>query len=192
MIKQELLKTYVGDMQALVGHGLQTLDCQLKNIEEEGHAEALLAIHEFRRTLRSQLRALETRVRALGGGAASPLREALSRVAGIAAGAVNAVRPEEAAKSVRDDYTFISHCGIAYLMLFTTAEALGDNETAGIAEAGYIDCARMAMVVDRLMPSLVLRELKQDGHPVVDVTERVRDMVRGAWQREAGPGRMKA
>lgn len=187
--KQEMLKSYVGDMQSLVGHGLQALEGQLKNIRGERHAGALLALDALRQTLKGQRSSLEARLKDLGGSAASPLKEALSRVLGLAVNATrsNAARSEEVARSVRDDYTFVSHCAMAYLMLFTTAEALGDNETAGLAERGYTECARMAITMDRVMPSLVLQELKQEGHPVVDVTERVRDMVRCAWQREAVP-----
>lgn len=172
MEKHELLRTCLGDVEALVGHGLQSLDGQLMG--------------RFREGLRNQARALEERRRALGGSAASPLKEALNRVAGLAAGAIGAVRSEEPVRSLGEGYALVSHCSVAYLMLFTTAEALGDNTTASLAQRGYAECARMSIEMDRLIPERVLEELKAGGHPVVDVAARARDMVRVAWERGDG------
>lgn len=190
--KTETLRTYVGDVQALLGHGLQALAHQVENLKGEGHDEALEALRDFRSVLQANRDALEARMSALGGSGAAPVKEAVARVAGVAAGILNAVRPEEASKSVRDDYTFLSHCAVAYLMLYTTAISLADAETAALAERGYRDCARLVMVIDRIMPALVVQELKQDGLPVLDVTDQVRSMVRDAWRREAGPAGIKA
>jgi hypothetical protein len=76
-------------------------------------------------------------------------------VAGVVAGLYNQVRSEAASKSIRDDYTFLSHCAVAYLMPHTIS-SLGDGETAQLAERGYRGCARIIMEIDRLLPSLVL------------------------------------
>jgi hypothetical protein len=190
--KTGTLQTYVSDVQALVAHGLQAIDLQAANLKGKGHDEALQAVRDFRQVLAGHQHALDSRLKALGGAPTSPVKEAVSRVAGLAAGIINKVRPEEASKSVRDDYTFLSHCAVAYLMLYTTAASLQDEETATLAERGYRDCARLVMVVDRIMPTLVSEELRQDGLPVVDVSTRVRSMIADAWQREAGPAGVKA
>lgn len=186
------LKTYVGDMHALVGHGLQAIDRQVDNLKGENHDEALRAVREFRETLQTHVKALDDRMNVLGGSGSKPVKDAISAVAGVAAGIINAMRPEEASKSLRDDYTFFSHCAIGYLMLHTTAHALGDTETAGLAERGYRDCARMVMTIDRIMPALVIQELRQDDLPVTDVSDPVRSMVRDAWRREAVAAGVKA
>jgi ferritin-like metal-binding protein YciE len=188
----DTLKTYVGDMHALVEHGLQAIGRQVDNLKGEGHDEALQAVRDFRQTLQTHVQALDARMSVLGGSATKPVKDAISAVAGVAAGIINAMRAEEASKSLRDDYTFLSHCAVAYLMLHTTSSSLGDRETAELAERGYRDCARMIMTIDRIMPSLVLQELRQDGLSVTDISDKVRTMVRDAWRREAGPAGVKA
>ncbi|MES2639567.1 MAG: hypothetical protein V4850_08775 [Myxococcota bacterium] len=189
--RTDTLQTYVSDVQSLVKHGLQVIDQQISNLKNEGHPEALQAVREFSQVLHSHDAALDARLKTLGGTATARVKEAVTRVAGMAAGVINAVRPEEASKSIRDDYTFFSHCAIAYLMLHTTASSLGDDATAQVADRGYRDCARMCMVIDRIMPALVLEELRQDGLPVNDVAARTRSMVADAWRREAVPAGVK-
>lgn len=190
--KTGTLQTYVSDVQSLVGHGLRTIEHQVDNLKGEGHEEALQAVREFRQTLQRHHEALQARVEALGGSGKSAIKEAVTRVAGVAAGVINAARTEEASKSIRDDYTFLSHCAVAYLMLITTALSLDDAETAALAERGYRDCARLIMVIDRIMPQLVLEELRQDNLPAVDVSDQVRTLVRDAWRWESGPAGVNA
>jgi len=124
------LTTYVSDMHALVTHGLQAVERQIDNLKDEGHPEAYSAVQEIARTLRIHASMLDARTKTLGGSTTQPVKDAVSAVAGVAAGLINAVRPEEASKSIRDDYTFLSHTAIGYLMLYTTAASLGDPETA--------------------------------------------------------------
>jgi hypothetical protein len=128
---------------------------------------------------------LTQRMQALGGGASAPVQDAASAVAGVVAGVYNQVRSEAVAKSVRDDYTFISHCTISWLMLLTTSRSLGDHETEELAERGYRDCARMAMEIDRLMPSLVFKELQQDQLPAQDVSTWAHGIISNAWNRQS-------
>lgn len=179
------LTTYITDMHALIVHSLQVFERQLDNLRKKGHPEALAAVGEFQRTLQGHLTLLDARARALGGSTAQPVKDAITTVTGFAAGLINAVRPEEAAKSIRDDYTGLSHVAISFLMLHATAKGLGDDETASIAETGYRDAARLVMMIDRIMPALVIAELRQDGLTVADVSEASRAMVHQAWQREA-------
>jgi hypothetical protein len=181
----QTLTTYVTDMHALITHGLLAIHRQSENLKNEQHPEALDAVKDFERTLRSQLSMLEARAKGLGGKVTQPVKDAVSAVAGVAAGLINAVRPEEAAKSIRDDYTFLSLVSVSYLMLHTTASGLSDRETAALAETGYRDVARMIMTIDRIMPIVVTQELRQDGHTILDVTEQGHEMVKKAWNREA-------
>lgn len=183
----ETLITYVSDMHALVTHGLQAVGRQIENLKDKSarHPEAYSTIQEIERTLQAQATMLDARVTALGGTAKQPVKDVVSAIAGYAAGLINAVREEEASKSVRDDYTFLAHTSIGYLMLYTTAAGLGDRETAILAETCYRDSARLAMHIDKMMPALVLQELREDGLAVTDVSQETMMMVRRAWDREA-------
>ena len=185
------LTTYITDMYALINHGLKAIDRQAEHLrKKDPHPEALAAVHEFQRVLRVNMMALDVRARALGGKATQPLKEVVTTLTGIAAGLISALRPEAAARAIRDDYTFLSHMAIGYLMLHTTATGLGDMETAALAEQGYRDAARLVMRIDQIIPSLVLQALRQDGLPVGPASEQSIMMVRRAWNREAAANGM--
>lgn len=177
-----VIKKYLADMHALESHGLQAVSRQVEQLRDAQHPEAFQAVQRFRTTLDGHVRALDQRLKALGGSADRPVQDTVAAMAGVVAGIYNAVRSEEASKSIRDDYTFFSHSAMAYLMLHTTAEALADQETAALAETGYRDMARMVMAIDRLMPALVIAELQQDGLSVNDVQEHCRQLVSDAWK----------
>jgi ferritin-like metal-binding protein YciE len=189
---RETITKYLGDMHALESHGLQAISRQVDQLEDEGHPEAQQATQEFKHTLASHLAALEGRLKALGGSPTGPVKEAASALAGMVAGLYNAVRTEEASKSIRDDYTFLSNTAIAYLMLGTTARSLGDHDTEELAEQGYRDMARLIMLIDRIMPGLVVRELQQDGLPAQDVADWAQRIVRDAWAQEGAAAGLAA
>lgn len=179
------LTTYITDMHALVNHGLRAINNQAQSLKGEQHPEALSVVQECQRALRSHLTLLDARANALGGKTTRPIKDAVTSITGFAAGLISAVRPEEASKALRDDYTFLSHVAISYLMLHTTASGLGDTETATLAEQGYQDAAGLVILIDRVMPKVVMEDLRRDGLPVTDVESQVRAMVSQAWRREA-------
>lgn len=182
--QQETITKYLGDLHALESHGLKAISRQADQLKGEGHPEALAAVQDFRSTLQSLVSSLEIRMQALGGSPTSPVKEAASTLAGVAAGLYNAVRTEEASKSIRDDYTFLSHSAIAYLMLAITAKAFDDHDTEELAEEGYRQMARCVMLIDRVMPGLVVSELRQDGLPVQDVSDWAQTFIGNAWSRQ--------
>lgn len=187
--KNAMLTTYVTDVHALVTHGLQAIKRQVDNLQDVSHTDAKVAVGAFASILEKQQRELEARVKELGGSVKQPVKDAVSAVAGVAAGLINAVRSSETAKSIRDDHTYFSHLGVAWLMLHTTATSLGDTETAALAERGYADTARMIMHVDKILPKIVVEELAEDKslHPA-HVEEQTRKMVQSAWNRQAPTG----
>lgn len=185
----QVLTTYTSDVHALVSHGLEAVRRQVEQLKHVSHKDAPVAVVWFERILTAQKAALEDRVKALGGTGTGPVKDAVSAVAGVAAGLIDAVRPAETAKAIRDDYTFFSQLGISWLMLYTTATSLADRETAALAERGYNDTARMAMHVDRILPTIVVEELRENKQLApLDVQDQVRTMVKSAWDRAAPTG----
>lgn len=182
--KNETLTKYVGDLHALVSHGEQAIARQVESLKNVSHKDAAPAVREFHRVLEKQKGELQTRLSALGGSASNPVKDAVSAVAGVAAGLIDAVRPSETVKSLRDDYTFFSHLGIAYLLLHTTSSSLGDTETATLAESGYRDTARLMMHCDRILPKITVEELREGKLNAVDVDEKTHAMVKAAWDRQ--------
>jgi hypothetical protein len=182
----DTLTTYVSDVHALVSHGIEAIHRQVEQLKNVSHRDASAAVIRFEGILRKQESELQDRIVALGGSTSQPLKDVVSAVTGVAAGLINAVRASETVKSIRDDYTFISQLGIAWLMLHTTASSLGDVETTRLAERGYADTAKMIMLIDRIMPKIVIEELREDEALRPDDTqEQTHSMVKTSWQREA-------
>ena len=187
--RNEVLKTYTSDVHALVSHGVQAIHRQVEQLKDVSHQDAKTAVVAFEATLRSQQSALEDRVKALGGSGTAPVKDAVAAVAGVAAGLIDAVRPAETAKAIRDDHTYFNHLGISWLMLYTTATSLADAETAALAERGYQDTTKMIMQVDRILPKIVVEELRENKLLApADVREQARLMIKNAWNREAPAG----
>src|SRR5919201_4431166 len=181
---RKYIAKYVEDLHSLVAHGLQPFSRQLGESEMRGHPETQQAIQAFHATLQQHEMLLSQRLQALGSSPTTAVQDTASKVAGAVAGLYNQVRSEAVSKSLRDDYTFLSHCGISWLMLATTARALGDHDTEELAEQGYRDCARLVMRIDHMMPSLVIEELHQDGFAAQDVSTWAQGLMRGAWQTQ--------
>jgi len=181
--KNDTLTTYVGDVHALVEHGLRAIDRQIDNLANVSHKDAQPALAECKRVLEKQKTSLETRLTALGGSASAPVKDVVSAIAGVAAGLINAVRHSETVKSLRDDATYFSGLGVAYLLLYTTSAGLNDPETSKLAQSGYEDSARLIMHLDRILPKITIEELREDKLDVSDVTEKTKAMVAAAWDR---------
>ncbi|HEY3082107.1 MAG TPA: hypothetical protein VGM69_19645 [Chloroflexota bacterium] len=64
-----------------------------------------------------------------------------------------------------------------------SVKPLGDEETARIAERGYRDMASAGMEIDRLLPGLVIEELRQDGLNPRDVASACQRLVHEAWSQ---------
>src|SRR5687768_9022058 len=135
------LQQYVSDMLALETHIEQTLDGQRQVVRD--HPAASLATQRFESISRTQREALRQHLNDLGGPpdrgglmgtAQAMVKNSVTTAAGIAAGAINAVRTQRVAKALRDDYTAFSHAIVGYAMLATTASLLEHEPSAALAE----------------------------------------------------------
>ena len=187
--KNDIIIKYVSDVHALVAHGVQALKRQVEQLKNVSHQDAKVAVVAFESLLVKQASQLDAHLKALGGTTAQPVKDAVAAVAGVAAGLIDAVRSSETAKSIRDDHTYFSHLGIAWLMLHTTASSLGDHTTASLAERGYADTAKAIMHIDRILPKIVVEELREDkALQPVDTQEQTTSMMKKAWDRAAPTG----
>lgn len=172
---------YVGDMAALEAHIEEALDRQLQEVKDDSVAHA--AVQDFHDTVkrhRDTLRAMEEETGATIG---NPIKDVGAALIGKAAGIINLVRTEGISKALRDDYAAFSLAAISYSMLHTTARALGDQRVASLAERHLQDHARAIMRINEIMPEVVIRELKNDGHQADDgAVAATRKAVVAAWQ----------
>lgn len=158
--KQETLTKYLGDMKAVVSHVQTAMERQKDEFKDQ--PDVAQAIARVALSLKRQDDALGARLEALGGSPTHPVKEVVSDALGVVAGLYNKVRTEGAAKGLRDDHVALNLVYVSYTMLHTTAVALGDAETAVLAERSFTEVATFVTDVEHLVPPVVFREL-QDG-----------------------------
>ena len=173
--RNRTLTTYVGDMHALEQHMLEAFETQLKLTKDTPNAHAV--VQQLVTTTQNHIAALEQRVQALGQNdkkVTDTIKTAVAGLFGIAAGAIDAVRPQQVSKALRDSYTAINHATIAYIMLQTTGIALNDQATADLAERHLGDCVANAQAIAALMPMLVVKDLSDDvGNMAIGTADKV-------------------
>ena len=177
-----ILQKYVSDMIALESHIFQAIDKQAK--ENESDPEIKQHFTNFASTLQSHQTTLEARLKALGGAANKPVKEGVSAVLGVAAGVIDKLRSDEQSKEFRDDYTALNLSLISYEMLYTTATALGDKETASLAASNAKDNAEFVSYIQHILPQVIVRELKKNYDVTLDesATQSTKELIGTIWK----------
>lgn len=158
--RQETITKYLGDMKSVVSHVQTAMERQRDEFKDKPEVSQTMGRIAF--GLQRQAESIEQRLKDLGGSPTHPVKEVVSDAAGIVAGLYNKVRTEGAAKGLRDDHVALNLVCISYSTLHTTAVALGDPETAALAERSMTEAAKFVTEIDALVPPTVFREL-QDG-----------------------------
>jgi hypothetical protein len=181
--KQETITKYLGDMKSVVSHVMTAMERQRDDFKDK--PDVSQAVGRIALGLKGQEGALGQRLEGLGGSPTHPVKEVVSDALGIVAGLYDKVRTEGAAKGLRDDHVALNLVYVSYTMLHTTAIALGDEETAAIAERSMIETAKFIGDVDRLIPTTVFRELQDGDLGALDsaAPEQTRSVYREAWTR---------
>jgi len=173
---------YVGDMAALESHIEEALDRQLTEVKDD--PVALAAVRDFHDMVKRHRDTLKAMDEETGKTIGTPIKEAGAALFGKAAGIINLVRSEGVSKGLRDDYAAFSLAAISYSMLHTTATGLGDSHVASLAERHLRDHADAIMRINEIMPEVVMRELKKDGHRVDNAAvEATHEAVLRSWQQ---------
>ncbi len=184
---QEAVASYVTDMIALEHHLVKAIGGQISDLQDEPHfADALRKIHTTSERHIGLLEELATR-RAMGAqGVAETVKKAASVVLGMGAAAVDFVRSEKLPKNVRDDYAAVSLACMGYVMLQTTAMALGDDEVAKLAQECLTRHAECVMTLNRLAPEAVIEFLQSEGLPArANVLPQILENIQSAWASDA-------
>ena len=184
---QDTLKTYVGDMYSMESHIEEALDLQLEKVKD--HPKAYAAVRRFHGNVRTQRDALKAHLDQLGGGTGGSIKSAVSAAFGVAAGAIDKVRPEAMSKNLRDDYTAFNHAAIGYHMLYGTALMLGFPQTAAIAERHHREYTDMIQDINQIILDVVATELRKDGHKIDEkAMDRATDTMNQDWKSTAPSG----
>ena len=188
--RRDTIQQYVGDMVSLEGHIEQALDSQMGSFQDDPQfGQYIRLFHGAVKQHRDQLR---DHLKTLGGSETHPVKEGVSTLFGLAAGAIDKLRSERLAKALRDDYTVFNLAAIGYTMLHTTALALGYQETAQIAERYLRDYASFVQQINQFIPDVVLDDFGPDV-PVQNrsAPELTRQMANEVW-RSTSPGHAAA
>ncbi len=177
-----LLQKYVSDMVSLETHIYQAIDKQAK--ENTDDPEVKTKFETFAQTMKAHMDGLSARLQELGGAANQPVKQGVAAVAGVAAGLIDKLRSEEVSKNFRDDITALNLSLVSYSMLHTTALSLGDRQTADLAARYAKEDADFISYMHKMLPTVVVRELKQnhDVTPDESVTEETNKLVAEIWK----------
>jgi hypothetical protein len=183
--ENDILRQYLSDMVALDEHIKEALNRQFEDERMEQFPEARQVINSIRGTFDTHIIGLKRQLETLGGEESGPIKEAVSAVAGVAAGLYDKVRHDPVSKMLRDDYTALSLTSIAYTMLHTTALALKRPVVADLA-LGYLkDVAPFVVELSKVIPPVVVKDLA-DNKVTIDASagqEAVR-RTQEAWSGE--------
>lgn len=179
----DAINSYITDMLSLEEHIDKAIKSQLEDLKD--YPDVTGELKTVQRSVQhhvSDLRDLSKRRKASG--AADAVKRAGSNVLGMAAGAVDMVRNEGLPKNLRDDYTAFNLATIGYVMLNTTALALGDQEVADLASQHFRDYTRAVLTLDRIIPTAVVRFLQNEGLPArQDVVTQVGKTLAEGWRQ---------
>ncbi|MBV8600068.1 MAG: hypothetical protein JO359_00750 [Candidatus Eremiobacteraeota bacterium] len=177
------LRTYVSDMLALERHIREPLARQSNDSDVQRIGEAKTIVDEMFALCERHAAELESSLSAMGGHAASPVKSAWSQILGAGAAAIDSIRKTKVSKDLRDDYTALSLAAVSYSMLHTSGLALGNSAIAELGKLLFSDYASILVRLGRIIPRVVVEELRLDGESVEPgVVETATQTVEAVWR----------
>lgn len=176
-----VLQKYLSDMVALQSHIYQAIDKQVK--ENSDHPEIQAHFQTFATTVKSQRDGLDARLKELGGAANQPIKEGVAALFGVAAGVIDKFRSDEESKDFRDDLTALNLSVVSYEMLFTTAKALSDTQTADLAASYAKQTVEFISYMHKMLPDVVIWNLQKNYKEAVNasVSEQSKSLFSNIW-----------
>lgn len=183
--RKEAINSYITDMLSLEEHIEKAVQGQLEDLE--GYPDVTRELRQMLRKVEhhiSDLTTLSDRRNARG--PTDALKRAGSILLGLGAAAIDLVRNEGLPKNLRDDYTAFSLATIGYLMLYTTALTLDDQEVADLARQHFSDYAEAVTLLHNVVPGAVVRFLKEEGLLVrEDVLPEISRTIEEVWRSQS-------
>ena len=177
----DTINSYITDMLALEEHIEKAVSGQIQALGD--HPQVGADLQTIRHWVHIHIANLEQLSRSRDAFTATgALKRASSSVLGRAAGAIDLLRQEGQPRNLRDDYTAFSLAAIGYVMLNTTALALGDQEVADLAAQHLQNYARGMIALQYIIPAVVVQSLHEEGSAVQEgVLPDVFRNVEKAW-----------
>jgi hypothetical protein len=182
---KDILQQYVSDMVSLDEHIHEAIQRQIEDDRLKQFPEAARLVKRLHGTLDTHITGLKAQLKSLGGEASGPVKEAVSAVAGVAAGLYDKVRHDPVSKMLRDDYTALSLAAISYTMLHTTGLALQNQPIADLAQRYLNDITPLIVDISQVVPGVVVKDL-EDNEVLIDraVGQEAVRKTQAAWKTE--------
>jgi ferritin-like metal-binding protein YciE len=179
---KETINSYITDMLSLEEHIDKAISGQIEDLKDD--PQVVIELKTVQRWVQHHVSDLKQLSEAREATTATDaIKRAGSEVLGLAAGLIDLVRTEGMAKNLRDDYAALSLATIGYVMLNTTALALGDHQVADLASQHLRDYTKALIGLHSVIPAAVVRLLQQEGLPArPDVLNEVNRNVTEAWR----------
>ena len=178
---KDVIDDYLTDMLALEEHIGKAVKGQLRDLKD--YPDVIAALRPTHTTIEhhiSDLRMVADRRSA--GRAAGSVKPAGAAAVGAAVGLSDLVRGQGLPKNLRDDHTAFNLANIGYVMLRTTALALGDHGVADLAHQHFRDYTDAVMRLNNIIPAAVVTYLEHQGLPVrTDIVSEVNESFARAW-----------
>jgi len=174
---------WIGDIVALESHVEEAMDHQLEIATS--NAELKQTFQTFHDTVKASKDRAVAYQEQYGSTPGNPVIKTGAELLGKAAGLIDKLRKDTAAKALRDDYTAFNHVAIAYTMLHTTSMALGDSATEAFAEQGLRTYSGMVQDINNMIPLAVVEDLKANEEvPAVDqsIVDGCRKTIDSIWK----------
>jgi ferritin-like metal-binding protein YciE len=177
----DTINGYITDMLALEEHIEKAVTAQIEAMADHPRVRADLRI--IQRWVRLHIANLEQVMRTRDAATTSgAIKRAGSSVLGRAAGAIDLLRQEGQPRNLRDDCAAFSLAAIGYVMLNTTALALGERDVADLAAQHLQNYAKAVITLHYIMPAVVLHAIQREELPArEDVLTEVFQNVQKAW-----------
>ncbi len=173
-------------MLALEKHIHEAVRRQRDDKQVSSQPQTQQIISRIESTLDEHIEHLERHLKSIGGSGSSPVKSAVTAVAGVAAGLYDKVRDEKVSKMLRDDYTALSLAAISYTMLHTTGLAYSSPQTAEIAVRHLQHWTPLIVEISEVIPLVVAQELAEDSDQVnPSIGQQAVRNTQSAWSREA-------
>ena len=183
--REEIVRSYLGDLIAVLDHVSQAVATQAKDEDLRRIAHSGLVIDKISAILIRQHAELEAHVKVLGGAnGGGVLKDMLGTVAGALAGLYGKMRGETACRMLRDDHTAITFVTVCATMLHTTALALNDSQTAALTLRHIREYPPLIMDLSELLPHVVVADLALDKSLAVnpDAAEEAIRNLKDSWR----------
>jgi hypothetical protein len=182
---KDILQQYVSDMVSLDEHIHEAIKRQIEDERLKQFPEAAKVVNTIHTTLDAHIAGLKRQLISQGGVASGPVKEAVSAIAGVAAGLYDKVRHDPVSKMLRDDYTALSLAAISYTMLHTTGLALKNQPIADLAQRYLKDVTPIIVDISQAIPGVVVKDL-EDNEVVIDraVGQEAVRKTQAAWNTE--------